>query len=257
MVNITNDGWFRNSTELDEHLAVCTFRAVENRVPIARCANTGISALIAPDGRIAAADRPARRPIPRSGRHADRQPGHDETEELLHRAWRPVRVGLHGGAGRADSCGVFRRTKNRRFGFSTERFPNERNRLRERRILRSGGCEDFDPRPRPAFRRRPVRGAARQQRAPLPRRRSLRADVGRPERARHSGSLLREPVRDDPDRAGAAERRAVGMVYIQVTRGAAMRAHLPPKEIAPNVFAFIQTAKCRPGRANIRTAWPW
>ena len=53
MVNITNDGWFRNSTELDEHLAVCTFRAVENRVPIARCANTGISALIAPDGRIA------------------------------------------------------------------------------------------------------------------------------------------------------------------------------------------------------------
>jgi apolipoprotein N-acyltransferase len=52
MVNITNDGWFRNSTELDEHLAVCTFRAVENRVPIARCANTGISALIAPDGRV-------------------------------------------------------------------------------------------------------------------------------------------------------------------------------------------------------------
>jgi apolipoprotein N-acyltransferase len=52
MVNITNDGWFQNSTELDEHLAVCTFRAVENRVPIARCANTGISALIAPDGRI-------------------------------------------------------------------------------------------------------------------------------------------------------------------------------------------------------------
>jgi apolipoprotein N-acyltransferase len=52
MVNISNDGWFRNSTELDEHLAVCTFRAVENRVPIARCANTGVSALIAPDGRI-------------------------------------------------------------------------------------------------------------------------------------------------------------------------------------------------------------
>lgn len=53
MVNTTNDGWFRNSTELDEHLAVCAFRAVESRVPIARCANTGISALITPDGRIA------------------------------------------------------------------------------------------------------------------------------------------------------------------------------------------------------------
>ena len=53
MVNVTNDGWFRDSSELDHHLSVCVFRAVENRVPIARCANTGISALIAPDGRIA------------------------------------------------------------------------------------------------------------------------------------------------------------------------------------------------------------
>ena len=50
MVNITNDGWFRDSSELDHHLAVCAFRAVENRLPIARCANTGISAIIAPNG---------------------------------------------------------------------------------------------------------------------------------------------------------------------------------------------------------------
>jgi len=53
MVNITNDGWFKDSSELDHHLHVCAFRAVENRVPIARCANTGISALIEPTGRIA------------------------------------------------------------------------------------------------------------------------------------------------------------------------------------------------------------
>ncbi len=52
MVNVTNDGWFRDSSELDHHLAICAFRAVENRVPIARCANTGISALVDPDGRI-------------------------------------------------------------------------------------------------------------------------------------------------------------------------------------------------------------
>ena len=52
MVNITNDGWFKNSSELDVHLAVCAFRAVENHVPIARCANTGISAFIDPSGRI-------------------------------------------------------------------------------------------------------------------------------------------------------------------------------------------------------------
>ena len=52
VVNITNDGWFRDSSELDQHLAVSVFRAVENRVPIARCANTGISAIIGPNGRI-------------------------------------------------------------------------------------------------------------------------------------------------------------------------------------------------------------
>ena len=53
MVNITNDGWFRDSSELDHHLHVCAFRAVENRVPVARCANTGVSALIEPTGRVA------------------------------------------------------------------------------------------------------------------------------------------------------------------------------------------------------------
>jgi len=52
MVNMTNDGWFRDSSELDHHLAICAFRAIENRVPIARCANTGISALIAPNGKV-------------------------------------------------------------------------------------------------------------------------------------------------------------------------------------------------------------
>lgn len=52
MVNITNDGWFKNSSELDVHLAICAFRAVENHIPIARCANTGISAFIDRSGRI-------------------------------------------------------------------------------------------------------------------------------------------------------------------------------------------------------------
>ena len=32
MLNITNDGWFRNSAELDQHLAIMVFRAVENRI---------------------------------------------------------------------------------------------------------------------------------------------------------------------------------------------------------------------------------
>lgn len=52
MVNITNDAWFHDSSELDQHLAVMVFRAVENRITITRSANNGISSFIAPNGEI-------------------------------------------------------------------------------------------------------------------------------------------------------------------------------------------------------------
>ncbi|MBP8302795.1 MAG: apolipoprotein N-acyltransferase [Phycisphaerae bacterium] len=62
LVNISNDGWFvrfagdpvrvRPSAELAQHVAVCVFRAVENRTPILRSVNTGISCRIDSCGRI-------------------------------------------------------------------------------------------------------------------------------------------------------------------------------------------------------------
>ncbi len=52
LLNISNDGWFGGSSELNEHLAISVFRAVENRVPVARAVNTGISAVIDGNGRI-------------------------------------------------------------------------------------------------------------------------------------------------------------------------------------------------------------
>lgn len=52
LVNVTNDAWFGNSSAPWQHLAMVRFRAVENRVWIARAANTGISAFIAPSGRV-------------------------------------------------------------------------------------------------------------------------------------------------------------------------------------------------------------
>ena len=52
MINITNDAWFHDSSELDQHLTVMVFRAVETRISIARAANSGISSFIAPNGEI-------------------------------------------------------------------------------------------------------------------------------------------------------------------------------------------------------------
>ncbi len=52
LVNLTNDGWFWGSSELDLHLMCGVFRAVECRKAMAIAANTGFSAVIDADGRI-------------------------------------------------------------------------------------------------------------------------------------------------------------------------------------------------------------
>jgi apolipoprotein N-acyltransferase len=52
LVNVTNDGWFHGSSELDQHLITAAFRAVECRTPMIRAVNTGISAVIDGDGAI-------------------------------------------------------------------------------------------------------------------------------------------------------------------------------------------------------------
>ena len=54
IVNLTNDGWFWGSSELDMHLRSAVFRAVEVRTPVAVAANTGFSASIDGSGRIRA-----------------------------------------------------------------------------------------------------------------------------------------------------------------------------------------------------------
>ena len=46
LVNITNDGWFGEGAAQWQHAASAAFRAVENGVPLVRCANNGVSCWI-------------------------------------------------------------------------------------------------------------------------------------------------------------------------------------------------------------------
>jgi apolipoprotein N-acyltransferase len=52
IVNITNEAWFGKSAAPYHFLAMNVFRAVESRRSVVRCANTGISCVINPCGRV-------------------------------------------------------------------------------------------------------------------------------------------------------------------------------------------------------------
>jgi apolipoprotein N-acyltransferase len=52
LVNLTSDSWFGAETEPWEHLALAVFASVELRVSMVRAVNSGVSALIDPNGRL-------------------------------------------------------------------------------------------------------------------------------------------------------------------------------------------------------------
>ncbi|MBN2384215.1 apolipoprotein N-acyltransferase [bacterium] len=52
LVSITNDAWFGRSAASYQHFAMTVFRAIENRCPVVRAANTGITGIIDQKGQI-------------------------------------------------------------------------------------------------------------------------------------------------------------------------------------------------------------
>ena len=61
IINVSNDGWFKDGAELEQILAISVFRAVENRRSFVRATNTGISAFISPRGELTVLKDPAGR----------------------------------------------------------------------------------------------------------------------------------------------------------------------------------------------------
>jgi len=52
LIYVVNDGWYEYPPEPQQHAKQSIFRAIENRRPVIRCANTGISMIIDPSGNI-------------------------------------------------------------------------------------------------------------------------------------------------------------------------------------------------------------
>ena len=70
LVNLTSDSWFGADTEPWEHMALSVFASVELRVSMVRAVNSGVSALIDPNGRVLRktyADDPYRNPHAEDG----------------------------------------------------------------------------------------------------------------------------------------------------------------------------------------------
>ena len=64
LTSITNDAWFGRSSAPWQHLAMARMRSVETGRYLARAANTGVSAIVDPYGRVVQRRRSSRRPSP-------------------------------------------------------------------------------------------------------------------------------------------------------------------------------------------------
>jgi len=59
LINLTNDSWSRRDSSQIQHHVAALFRAVENRVPLVRSSNSGVTSVIDPFGRVVAGPLPS------------------------------------------------------------------------------------------------------------------------------------------------------------------------------------------------------
>ena len=52
ILNLTNDAWFKKSIGTFQHAQMSVFRAIETRKQLFRSANTGISMIVLPTGKV-------------------------------------------------------------------------------------------------------------------------------------------------------------------------------------------------------------
>ena len=62
LLNLSSEAWFAGTAEIPQHFRISRFRAVENRAPLVRCCNVGVTAFVDPMGRtvlmLEGSDRP-------------------------------------------------------------------------------------------------------------------------------------------------------------------------------------------------------
>ena len=105
LVTITNDGWYGDSAAPRQHLALAILRAAESRRFMVRAANTGISAIIGPDGRVL-----ERLGVGLEGVIQQRvQPGRGVTPAVAGFVW--IRAGILLVAAGAILCGAWKRRR--------------------------------------------------------------------------------------------------------------------------------------------------
>ncbi len=89
LVTITNDAWFGRTSAPYQHFTIAVFRAIENRVFIARAANTGITGFIDPRGKIIKKGEIFAEEAMSETIHLSKK------EDFLHPIRRCLRMGLH------------------------------------------------------------------------------------------------------------------------------------------------------------------